>query len=86
MKLTLVERTDDSVKIRIVNADMTLIAPLLNKLSEDPDVSIARFLDRHPELEEPVLSVSVRKGRPEDAIKKAAGMLSEYYSSLNISK
>jgi DNA-directed RNA polymerase subunit L len=86
MKLTLVEKTDDSVKIRIGDANMTLITPLLNKLSEDPDVSIVRFLDRHPELEEPALSVTVKKGAPEDAIKKAAGMLSEYYSSVNISK
>ena len=86
MELTLVEKTNDSVKIRIKDANMTLITPLLNKLSEDPDVSIVRYLDKHPELEEPILSVTTKKGKPEEAIKKAASMTSEYYSSVNISK
>ena len=86
MELTLVEKTDGSVKIRIKDANMTLITPLLNKLSEDPDVSTVRYLDKHPDLEYPVLSVSTKKGAPEEAIKKAAGMISEYYSSVGISK
>lgn len=86
MELNLVEKTKDSVTIRIKDANMTLITPLLNKLSEDADVSIVRFVDKHPELEDPILTVTTKKGSPEDAIKKAAGAISEYYSSLNIKK
>ncbi|MDR0791130.1 MAG: hypothetical protein LBE47_01155 [Methanomassiliicoccaceae archaeon] len=86
MELHLVEKTKDSVTIRIKGADMTLITPLLNKLSDDANVSIVRYVDHHPELEEPVLFVSTKKGTPEEAIKKASNTISEYYSKLNISK
>ena len=86
MELNLVEKTKDSVTIRIKDANMTLITPLLNKLSEDANVSIVRFVDHHPELEDPLLIISTKKGTPEEAIKKAAGAISEYYSKLNVSK
>ncbi|MCL2786211.1 MAG: hypothetical protein FWD81_03185 [Methanomassiliicoccaceae archaeon] len=86
MELNLVERTKDSVTIRIKDADMTLIQPLLNKLSGDDDVSIVRFVDKHPELEDPVLMVSTKKGAPQDAIKRAAAAISEYYSNLSVKK
>ena len=86
MELNLVERTKDSVTIRIRDADKTLIQPLLSKLSEDADVSIVRFVDKHPELEEPILMVSTKKGTPEDAIKRAVSIISEYYSKLEMKK
>jgi DNA-directed RNA polymerase subunit L len=86
MELNLVERTKDSVTIRIKDVDMTLIQPLLNKLSVDPDVSIVRFVDKHPELEDPILTVTTKKGAPQDAIKKAAHAISDYYSKLSIKK
>jgi len=86
MELNLVEKTNDSVTIRIKDADMTLIQPLLNKLSDDADVSIVRFVDRHPELEEPVLMVSTKKGAPQEAIKRAAAAMAEYYSNLVVKK
>jgi DNA-directed RNA polymerase subunit L len=65
---------------------MTLITPLLNKLSDDSNVSLVRFVDKHPELEEPILIVSTRKGAPVDAIKKAASAISDYYKKLKIGK
>jgi DNA-directed RNA polymerase subunit L len=86
MELNLVEKTKDSVTIRIKDADMTFITPLLNKLSDDVNVSIVRYVDHHPELEEPILYVSTKKGTPGEAIKKATSAISEYYSKLNISK
>jgi len=86
MELHLLERTDDSVTIRITDANMTLITPLLNKLSDDSNVSLVRFVDKHPELEDPVLIVSTKKGAPVEAIKKAASAISDYYKELKIGK
>jgi len=86
MELNLAEKKKDSVTIRIKDADMTLITPLLHILSDDANVSIVRYADEHPELEDPILFVSVKKGTPEEAIKKAATAISEYYSSLKINK
>ena len=86
MEFSLVEKTKDSVTIRIKDADMTLITPLLSKLSDDANVSIVRYVDHHPELEDPILIVSAKKGTPEEAVKRAAIAISEYYSSIVISK
>jgi DNA-directed RNA polymerase subunit L len=86
MELALVERTTDTVTIRIKDANMTLITPLLSRLSDDTNVSIVRYVDHHPELEDPVLIVSTKKGTPEEAIKKASKGISDYYSSIVINK
>jgi len=86
MELHLVEKTEDSVTIRITDANMTLITPILNKLSDDANVSLVRYVDKHPELEDPVLIVSTRKGTPGEAIKKAASGISDYYAKLSIAK
>ena len=86
MELNLTEKTKDSVTIRIKDTNMTLITPLLHLLSDDANVSIVRYADEHPELEDPILFVSVRKGTPEEAIKKAATAISEHYSTLKINK
>jgi len=86
MELHLVEKTEDSVTIRIADANMTLITPILNKLSDDANVSLVRYVDMHPELEEPILIVSTKKGTPGDAIKKAASAISDYYAKLRIDK
>jgi len=86
MELNLVEKTKDSITIRIKDTNMTLITPLLHILSDDANVSMVRYADEHPELEDPVLFVSVKKGTPEEAIKKAANAISEYYSTLEIRK
>jgi len=86
MELHLVEKTEDSVTIRIADANMTLITPILNKLSDDANVSLVRYVDMHPELEEPILIVSTKKGSPAEAIKKAASGISDYYANLKINK
>ena len=86
MEFHLFERTKDSITVCIANADTTLMTPVLNKLSDDPNVSVVRFVDKHPELEDPILMVSVNKGTPEEAIKRAVHKISEYYSKVNIVK
>lgn len=83
MELFLVEKSDDMISVRIKDADMTLIAPMLEKLSESKDVTSARYVERHPDLDEPVLTVNVSAGKPEDAIVKAAGDMQDYFSVLN---
>ncbi|MDR0334381.1 MAG: hypothetical protein LBH69_00635 [Methanomassiliicoccaceae archaeon] len=86
MELNLAEKTKDSVTIRIKDTNMTLITPLLHILSDDANVSMVRYADEHPELEDPIIFVSVKKGTPEEAIKKAALAMSEYYATLKINK
>jgi DNA-directed RNA polymerase, subunit L len=84
MQLYLVEKNDKTISVGIKEMNSTMITPLLNKLSENKDVSLVRYIEKHPELVDPVLVVGVSKGKPEDAIKKAAQAISEYYSGMKI--
>ena len=84
MQLYLVEKNDKTISVGIKEMNSTMITPLLNKLSENKDISMVRYVEKHPELVDPVLMVSVSKGKPEDAIKKAAQSISEYYSGIKI--
>lgn len=82
MQTYVVEKTDDSVTIAFKDANLTLITPLMDALYKDENVELVRYIDKHPELEDRRLYVRVKKGDPIEAIKKASGAVSEYYSTL----
>jgi DNA-directed RNA polymerase subunit L len=82
MQLHLIERTNKSIKVGLGDCDTTLVTPLLDKLDDDSDVKIVRYIDTHPELNEPALYVETIEGKPEDAIKRATDAISEYFSAV----
>lgn len=83
MQLQLIEKTANSIKIGLKESDTTLITPLLDRLNADKDVKIVRYIETHPELDMPELYVETVKGKPEDAIKKAAESISEYFATIS---
>jgi len=82
MKFELIEQTDKTIKIGIKDADTTLITPIIERLNNNKDVKIVRFIETHPELDTPALYVEMRKGDAKAAIVAAANELSEYFASL----
>lgn len=91
MKVYLAEKKEDSVTFKFTSADpvkgsdsirgtdTTLIMPLLEELNANEDVKIARFINKHPELEDTALYIQMKKGDPVEAIKKAADALAVYF-------
>ena len=82
MEITIAEKTKDSITVRIKEPNMTLITPILKMLSDDNNVSLLRYVEKHPELEDSAIIVRTVKGDPEDALKKAAASISEYFSGI----
>ena len=80
MQLQLIDRTENSIKIGLLDADTTILMPIIEKLNENKDVKIVRFINKHPELEDTGLYVEMRQGSPIDAIKAACDTLSDYFS------
>jgi len=79
MQLRLLEKHKDSVRIEILNPDDTVIYPLITALLKDPDVEDALYYTGHPQLDKPVLTVKVKKGNPQTALKRVAeGLASEF--------
>ena len=75
MEFKLVEKKKDSIRLEIVNADETLIYPLIHELLQDKNVEDARYVTGHPQLDKATLTVEVKEGKPQAALKKAAKSL-----------
>lgn len=80
MEFKLLEKKKDSIKVEIVDPDETLIDPLIHELLQDKNVADARFVTGHPQLDKPVLTVEVKEGKPQAALKKAAKSLANQFT------
>ncbi|HUV24916.1 MAG TPA: RpoL/Rpb11 RNA polymerase subunit family protein [Methanomassiliicoccales archaeon] len=79
MELELIEKDKDSIKIRFIDPEMTIINPLVTELLNDKVVAAVDFWAGHPDLEFPTLYVRVEKGKPQTALKRAAKNLSNQF-------
>ena len=79
MKLTLLESKKTYAKIEVSGMDETLLYPLVNELMRDKDVSEAKYVTGHPQLDKPVIYVKVKKGKPQTAVKRAATKISKEF-------
>ncbi|NLL94723.1 MAG: hypothetical protein GX224_03065 [Thermoplasmatales archaeon] len=84
MELQLIEKTDRSVTIRVGDPDTTYVMPILDALDRDKDVKVVRYIDTHPDLEDPAIMVETYKGDPIAAVKRAADYVSGYFASVKI--
>lgn len=81
MELQLIEKTAAAIKIGVKNPDMTIINPILGRLLDDKHVLDVEFTDVHPELEVPVIMVTVKEGDPLDAFKRSTDSLAGDFRS-----
>jgi DNA-directed RNA polymerase subunit L len=75
MEIELLEKDKNSIKVKIKEADMTLISPLVKTLLEDEEVSEVKYTAGTPHLEHPTLYVRVKGGKPQTALKRASKSL-----------
>jgi len=80
MEFKLLEKKKDSIKVEIVDPDDTLIYPFIHELLQDKNVADARFVTGHPQLDKPILTVEVKEGKPQAALKKAAKSLANQFA------
>ena len=80
MQLRILEKQKDSVRIEILNPDDTVIYPLITALLKDPDVEDALYYTGHPQLDKPVLTIKVKKGSPQGALKRVAEHLEKEFA------
>jgi DNA-directed RNA polymerase subunit L len=80
MELRPLETTKDSVRIEILNPDETVIYPLITALLKDPEVEDALYYTGHPQLDKPVLTVKMRKGNPQAALRRVSEALAAEFA------
>jgi DNA-directed RNA polymerase subunit L len=79
MEFKLLDKKKNSIKVEIKGADETLINPLIHELLQDKNVVDARFTTSHPQLDQAILTVEVKEGKPQAALKKAAKALANQF-------
>jgi DNA-directed RNA polymerase subunit L len=82
MHVYTVERTDKTITLGFKEGSPTLIEPLIKALNDDKTVTLVRYIDSHPELSDVMLYISVSKGDPLNAVKKASKAVSDYFSTV----
>lgn len=79
MEVTLLDITKTQMRIEVSDLDETVIYPLLNQLLEDKDVSDARYVPGHPQLDKPQIFLKVKKGRPQTVFRRATRELAKRF-------
>lgn len=89
MKINLISKEKQSIRLEILGADETIIMPLIEEILNDPNVEEARALRPHPYISNYEIYVKVKdikEAKPQTVIKKAAKNLetkfAELYSSI----
>ena len=77
MELVLVKREENSLRVRVIGEDHTLLNLLSKSLYEDKKVAAAPYRIEHPLLGHMELYLKVKQGTPERALVRAAERVAE---------
>jgi len=80
MEIRLQKKQKDMIQLEIIGADDTMIFPLVHQLLKDENVEECSYVSGHPKLDNPVLTVKVKDGKPQSALKKAAKALASEFA------
>jgi len=80
MELKLLKKQKDIIQLEIIGADDTLLFPLVHLLLKDENVEDCSYVSGHPKLDNPTLTVKVKDGKPQSALKKAAKALASEFA------
>ncbi len=82
MEFKLISKEKDEIELEVINADRTLLIPLIEAMNDDEKVEYAIYHFDHPYLSNPTIKIKVREGKPQAAIKRAAKKLERVYEEL----
>ena len=77
MELKTIKKSAKELEVEIIGETETLLNPLTKVLLEYEDVDYASYLTDHPESNKRGLYIRVKKGKPEDMLKKAVKQLED---------
>ena len=77
MELKTIKKTSKELELEVTGENETILNPIIKVLLGFEDVDYAAYFTDHPESNKRRLYVRVKKGSPEDYIKKAVKQLEE---------
>lgn len=82
MEFKVISKEKNEMVVEVINADRTLLIPLVEEMNRDDKVEYAIYHYDHPYLSNPTIKIRVREGKPQAAIKRAAKKLEKVYDEL----
>ena len=77
MELKTIKKTSTELKLEITGETETMLNPIAEMLLQYEDVDYAAYMSDHPESNKRRLYVRVKKGKPEEILKKAVKQLED---------
>ncbi len=77
MELKTIKKTSTELKLEITGETETMLNPIAEILLQYEDVDYAAYMSDHPESDKRRLYVRVKKGKPEEILKKAVKQLED---------
>ena len=75
MELKTIKKTTKELEIEVTGENETILNPIVEALLENEDIDYATYFTDHPESNKRRLYIRVKKGAPEDFLKKAVKSL-----------
>ncbi|MFO7990959.1 MAG: DNA-directed RNA polymerase subunit L [Thermoplasmata archaeon] len=83
MEFNVLEKTENSLQIKILDADASVMYPIMEQLLSDDRVEEANYSVEHQELDDPVLSLKAKKGKdPKEILVDNAKAIQEQFSDV----
>lgn len=77
MELKTIKKTTKELELEITGENETILNPITEVLLQNQDVDFAAYMTDHPESPKRRLYVRVKKGKPEEILKKAVKQLDD---------
>jgi DNA-directed RNA polymerase subunit L len=71
MNLKKIRKTSKELELEITDEDETILNPISVALYKNKDLDFAEYISNHPTSNKRILYIRMKKGKPEDALKKA---------------
>ncbi|HLH85387.1 MAG TPA: DNA-directed RNA polymerase subunit L [Thermoplasmataceae archaeon] len=82
-KMQIVSKEKNTIVLEMLNYDNTLLRPLVEEILKDEQVEDARYYIKHPIIDTPKITVRVKSGKPQAAVKRSIKRLSKVYENLD---
>jgi len=77
MEFKTIKKTTKELELEITGENETILNPITELLLQNPDVDFASYMTDHPESPKRRLYVRVKKGKPEEILKKVVKQLED---------
>jgi len=81
MDLKTIKKTSKELELEITDENETILNPITQVLLQNNDVDFATYIMDHPDSNKRQLYLRVKKGKPEDILKKAVKQLEDEITS-----